>query len=107
MNSKEIKPANPKGNQPWICISETDAEAEALIIWCEELTTGKDPDAMKDWGGEGGDREWDGITDSMDISMSKLQKIMKDRKAWNAVVHGVAKSQTWLSDWTTTITKWL
>ena len=48
LDSKEIKPVNPKGNQPWIVIGKTDAEAEALIplaTGCEELTIGKDPDA--------------------------------------------------------------
>ena len=47
-------------------------------------------------------RWWDAITNSMDMSLSKLQEIVKDRKSWCGTVHGVTKSRTWLSDWTTT-----
>ena len=56
--------------------------------------------------GEGDDRGWDGwmASDSMDMSLSKVREIVKDREAWLAVAHGVGKSQTWLSDWTTTTT---
>ena len=101
---KEIKLVNPKWNQSQIFIGKTDAEAEALMLW--------PPDA-KSWMGkiEGKSRMWqkmrwlDSITDSMDTNLNKLQKIAKDRVAWHAVVYGVAKSWTWLSDWTT-ITKW-
>ena len=63
LNCKEIKPVNPKGNQPWIFIGRTDAEAEAPIIWPPDVESwlfGKDPDAGKDWtkwGGRGWDRE--------------------------------------------------
>ena len=60
LDSKEIKPVNPKGNQPWIFIGRADAEAEAPILWppgTKNWLTGKDPDAGKDWGQEKGMRE--------------------------------------------------
>ena len=105
LNWKEIKLVNPKGNQSWIFIGRTDAEVEALILWppaAKSRLTGKDPDAGKDWGQEQKevteDDRVDGIIDSMDMSLNKHQEIVKDREAWHAAVHGVAKSQTWLNN---------
>ena len=109
LNSKEIQLINPKGNQSWIFIGRTDAEAEALIFWppgAKNQLIGKDPAAGKDWRQEEKgmtEDEMDGITDLMDMNLGKLWEIVRDRKAWHTTVHGVAKSQTCLSDWTTTM----
>ena len=75
-----------------------------LAAWCKELLTGKDPDAGKDWRGQQRVRWLDGIIDSKDMNLSKLREIVEDRGAGHVAVHGVAKSQTWLSDWITAIT---
>ena len=101
LDSKEIKPVNPKGNQLWIFIGRTDAEAETPILWPpygKSWLIGKGPDAGKDWRQEEkGTREdemADGITDSTDMNLSKHQEIVEAREAWRATVHGVTKSWT-------------
>ena len=99
----KIKPANPKGNKPWIFIGRTDAESEAPVLWPPDVKsqlTGKDHDPGKDWRQKQKGRwrmKWlDGITDWMDVSLSKVQGIVEDRRVWRAAVHGVVKSWTWL-----------
>ena len=101
--------SNPKGNQTWIVIGRTDAEAEAPTLWPldrKNWFTVKDLDDGKDWRQEDKGQQrigWlDGITDSMDTSISRLREMVKDRGAWRAAIHWVAKSRTQLSNWTTT-----
>ena len=105
LDCKEIKLVNSKGNQPWIFIERTDAEAEAPILWPLDVKSwliGEDPDLRKSEDNRRRQQRmrWlNSITNSMDVNFSKLSE---DRGTWRATVHGIAQSWTQLSHWTTT-----
>ena len=103
LNCKEIQPAHPKGNQSWIVIGRTDAEAEVPVLGppdAKNWLIWKDPEAGKDWRGQQRVRWLDGITDLIDMSLSRLQELVMDREARCAAFHRVSKSRIWLSNWT-------
>ena len=106
LDCNEIQPVNPKENQSWIFFGRTDAEGETSKLWPPDertdslgktLMLGKTEGRRKGWQRM---RWLDGITDTMDMSLSRVWVSVMDRETWRATVHGVTKSRTRLSDWT-------
>ena len=94
------------GSRVWERMDTCICMADTPILWPPDVQSWliwKDPDAGKDWRQEEKgttEDEMDGITDSMDMSLGKVQELVMDREAWRAGIHEITKSRTWLSDWT-------
>ena len=106
LDCREIQLVHPKGDQSWVFVGRTDAEAETPMLWpphAKSWLIGKDSDAGRAWGQEEkGTIEdemagWHHWLDGREFEWT-LGDVM-EKEAWRAVIHGVAKSQTWLSDW--------
>ena len=105
LDCKEIQPVHPKGDQSWVFIGGTDAEAETSILWPPDAKSWliwKDPDAGKDWRQEKGTEDemvgWHHQRYGHEFEWTR--ELVMDREAWHAAIHEVTKSRTWLSDWT-------